>query len=317
MNLIGRHIKQIAVSITDDKKVILDNGSEVQGDVIICSTGLRLNEFWKPFTTSTTIAEREKQLFDFKTNVKNAKSILLIGGGVVGVEMASELVTRFPNTEIHLVQGSDRLLPNQLIKSSRVSYNFLKKRKCKIYLNSHCIEQDDNSGSFILKPKNSENNNSWESKYLSNPSDPKIFKPDLVINCGGGKPVSDYFPSKGLNDKGEIKVDEYLQSTSIPGIFAIGDVNDLKLAKTGQGAVAQGSHCFENVLLIAKNKGKSNVNLKKFNIPFVGVMASLGYWRAVADIGGISFVGPFGTGSNTMRFLRRAIEKSFHDSLKA
>lgn len=305
---IGRHIKQFVTNVSDDKTVTLADGTQLKGDIVVCATGLKLDEFWKPTTAVTTQNERINNLVQLRQNVSKAKSVLIVGGGVIGVEMAAEIVTKYPKAEVHIVQATDRLLPYQVPKAAKVAYNFLKNRKCKIHLNATCEVQD---GGYVLKSKGN-NAALWDSKYAAGSS---VFRPDVVVQCTGGKPITDYLPSKAKNSIGQAMVDEYLEVVEMPGVYAIGDINDIKGVKTGQGATAQTEYLFDNLLEIAKGNNRSKSAVKKFTIPAAGVIVSLGYWKAAADFGGSAFVGPFGTGSNTFRFIRRGIEKMLHDSI--
>ncbi len=305
---IGRHIKQFVTNVSQDKTVTLADGTQLKGDIVVCATGLKLDEFWKPRTVVTTPEERINNLIQLRQNVSKAKSVLIVGGGVVGVEMAAEIVTKYPKAEVHIVHAGERLLPYQAPKVAKVAYNFLKNRKCKIHLNATCEEQD---GGYVLKAKGS-NAVTWDSKFAAGSS---VIRPDVVVQCTGGKPFTEYLPSKAKNDFGQAKVDEYLQVVEMQGVYAIGDINDVKGVKTGQGATAQTEYLFNNLLEIAKGSNKPKSEIKKFTPAVAAVIVSLGYWRSVVDFGGSIFVGPFGTGSNTFRFVRRGIEKMLHDSL--
>jgi NADH dehydrogenase FAD-containing subunit len=50
-------------------------------------------------------------LRDHQAKAEKAKSIVLIGGGAVGVQMALDLRERYPEKEITVVQSRDRVMP--------------------------------------------------------------------------------------------------------------------------------------------------------------------------------------------------------------
>src|SRR3989344_899840 len=76
-----------------------------------CNEGIAINEF-----------------------LKNAKKVLIIGGGLVGTEIAGELCTQ-TNKEILIVQARDRLIERNPKKASDYAFNFLAKRGVNIIFN--------------------------------------------------------------------------------------------------------------------------------------------------------------------------------------
>ena len=46
-----------------------------------------------------------------QTRAQKAKSIVLIGGGAVGVQMALDLKERYPEKDVTVVQSRDRVMP--------------------------------------------------------------------------------------------------------------------------------------------------------------------------------------------------------------
>lgn len=72
--------------------------------------------------TGATLAEPGSMKYDDKSssiqylkshqqNVKNSKSILIVGGGAVGVQMATDLKEYYPEKEIVVVHSREHLMP--------------------------------------------------------------------------------------------------------------------------------------------------------------------------------------------------------------
>jgi NADH dehydrogenase FAD-containing subunit len=57
-------------------------------------------------------ASSVEYLRDHQIRAQNANSIVLVGGGAVGVQMALDLKERYPGKEVTLVQSRDRVMPN-------------------------------------------------------------------------------------------------------------------------------------------------------------------------------------------------------------
>ena len=56
------------------------------------------------------IAEREARMQSEGRKIESARSVLIIRGGSVGVELAGKLVSKWPEKHVALIQGSERLL---------------------------------------------------------------------------------------------------------------------------------------------------------------------------------------------------------------
>jgi NADH dehydrogenase FAD-containing subunit len=78
-------------------------------DYLVIATGTRL-------TPPSMMPSDEKTpsvgfLRDHQTRAQKAKSIVLVGGGAVGVQMALDLKERYPEKDITVVQSRDRVMP--------------------------------------------------------------------------------------------------------------------------------------------------------------------------------------------------------------
>lgn len=67
---------------------------------------------------------------------KNSKSILIVGGGIVGVEVATELADKAQERgqRIGLVSRPKVLLPESPVKAQTVALNHFKKAKIDLHL---------------------------------------------------------------------------------------------------------------------------------------------------------------------------------------
>jgi NADH dehydrogenase FAD-containing subunit len=83
-----------------------------------------------------TLADRRKQHIDFNEKVNNAKSILIAGAGVVGVELAGEFAAKFgayKEKKIGICMRGDRLLPGHPAKAGRIAEDFLVRNNVQIH----------------------------------------------------------------------------------------------------------------------------------------------------------------------------------------
>ena len=139
------------------------------------------------------------------------RSIVIIGGGVIGVEFAN-----FYNDlgcNVTIIEGMDRLLPIMDRELCQNLSMIFKKRGIKTYVNSivECVEQGAEGITVKFKSKDVSGEVSGET----------------VLCAIGRKPYFEGLFAEGLSpetDGGRLKVDKNYM-TSIPGVFAIGDVS--------------------------------------------------------------------------------------------
>lgn len=154
------------------------------------------------------------------------ESMVIIGGGVIGCEFASIFATF--GVKVTIVELMDQIIPNldpEISGSLRLQ---LKKKGIGILTSTSVVE--------VIKEEKG------VKLILSNGQD--LFAAKVLVSIGR-KPNSGQLGLKGIgvniNSKGRIEVNQNLQ-TSLPWIYAIGDVNDqpwdLAHAASYQGVVA-------------------------------------------------------------------------------
>ncbi|GAA3215775.1 dihydrolipoyl dehydrogenase [Actinocorallia longicatena] len=144
-------------------------------------------------------------------------SVVILGGGVIGVEFAS--VWRSFGAEVTIVEGLPHLLPLEEESSSKRLERAFRKRGIKFEL-----------GVFFQGVKTTDSGVSVE---LANG---KTIDAELLLVAVGRGPVSQGlgFEEAGVQvDRGYVIVNEYCQ-TAVPNIYAVGDlIPTLQLAHVG------------------------------------------------------------------------------------
>ncbi|QJC28172.1 dihydrolipoyl dehydrogenase [Enterobacteriaceae endosymbiont of Plateumaris braccata] len=140
------------------------------------------------------------------------KKILILGGGIIGLEMAT--IYHALGTEINIIEMSNKILP--LVDNDIMQvYNNSIKNKFNIMLNTKVISIDNKKD--LLKV------------YMTNDNNKSIFskKFDIILTAIGRKPNSNFIKNNSFNiqtnNDGFIKVDNQMR-TNISHIYAIGDV---------------------------------------------------------------------------------------------
>jgi dihydrolipoamide dehydrogenase len=175
--------------------------------------------------------------------VQNPGSIVIIGGGVIGVEMAS--IYNNLGTQVTIIELADRLLPMLDKEISQNLAMIFKKRGIAVHAGSMVqeITKGESGLSVKFQGKAGEAVAEGEAVLLSTGR-----KPSLAGLFEGTLPKTD--------DRGGIIVDERYE-TSIPGIFAIGDCvsGNMQLAHE---ASAQGTNA---VAIMAGDHPEMNMSL--------------------------------------------------------
>ncbi len=155
------------------------------------------------------------------------KSVVIIGGGVIGVEMAT-IFNDF-QLDVTIVEAEDNILPMMDKDLAKELEKSLKARGIKIYTGSRVelVENKNTEQHIKIKTKDKE----------------EILKAEKVLVATGRRPYTDGLALKNAKikeEKGKILVNENFQ-TSSPNIYAIGDcIGQIMLAHvaSSQGEIA-------------------------------------------------------------------------------
>ena len=240
-----------------DAQTILVNGEEYTAKDIIIATGS------KPAILSIPGAESEMVLTS--TDVLNLKelpeSICVIGGGVIGLEMASYL-HRF-GVEVTVLEYAPQVLPNFDAEISKRLKMLLTKQGIKIETDAQVTAIDD-EGFVTYKKKDQKYNVECDKVLMAVGRTPNTS--DLNLEAAGIE----------YNRKG-IEVDDNMQ-TSAPHIYAIGDVNGkMMLAHV---ATFQGTRALNH---IQGKTDKIKFNLVPAAVFTIPEVASVGLTEAQCD----------------------------------
>jgi dihydrolipoamide dehydrogenase len=171
-------------------------------------------------------------------------SVIVLGGGVIGVEFAS--VWKSFGADVTIVEGLPHLVPNEDISVSKALERAYRKRGINFTLGTKFASatQSDTGVEVTLE-------------------DGKILSAELLLVAVGRGPntANMGFEDNGVaTERGWVVVNERL-ATNIPGIFAVGDITPgLQLAHRG----------FQHGIFVAEEiAGRNPVVIADINIPKV------------------------------------------------
>ena len=260
----GKFIMGKANKITG--KEVFWEKKKIKFDYLIISTG---SAYRAPIKGKEVIlSHRADTLSKFHDKLHEAKRVLIIGGGIVGVELAAEICTHYKDKEIILVHSHDKLMERMNKKTQRYAENFLKKGGVKILFDERV---KDKRGKDFITEKGTK------------------IKANLVFFCTGIKPNSQLIESsfKGkLDERNNIKVNNNLQLEGFKNIFSAGDVNSIREEKTAQNAEEQAEIIVKNIYNL-ENKRK----LEKYESKPRIMVISLGKYDGIFTYKNFSFSG--------------------------
>lgn len=147
----------------------------------------------------------------------SARSILIVGGGPTGVELAGEIAADFPDKGVTLVHNGSRLLEFIGPKASQKALRWLISKKVEV----------------ILEQRVNLNSVSDESKTYQTSSG-EIIKADCHFLCTGIALGSAWLKEtvlrNNLDTRGRLMVDGNLRVKGQKNMFAIGDITDIPVS---------------------------------------------------------------------------------------
>ncbi|GFP95665.1 apoptosis-inducing factor homolog a [Phtheirospermum japonicum] len=255
------HVITSAATDITRNEVITAQGRRVAYDYLVIATGhVDSGAYTKAERLSHYHAEHEK--------IKCAKSILIVGGGPSGVELAGEIVVDFPDKKVTLVHRGSRLLEFIGEKAGKKALDWLTSKNVEVIMGQ------------------SVNLNSVSSNGAYETSGGERVVADCHFLCTGSPIGSSWLKETFLEDKldshGRLMVDEKLRVKGHDNIFAIGDITDIPELKQGYLAHAHAVLAAKNLKLLMK--GESECKLSSYKAASAVAIISLGRREGVAQM---------------------------------
>ncbi|BCS18860.1 NAD(P)/FAD-dependent oxidoreductase [Aspergillus puulaauensis] len=219
------------------------NGSgKIPFEYLVVATGTRLSE-------PAAMRDNDKvssvaYLQNHQAEIKRSKSILIAGGGAVGVQMATDMKEYYPEKEITVVQSRPYLMPQYHSKLHELIKERFDDLGIKFITGSRIKVPETGFPSTTPFPVHLTDGTALPSQY------------DFVILATGQTPnntlITD-LPTSGeslLNpDNGFIRIRPTMQflDQKYPHLFAVGDIADTGLRKAARPGAAQAATVVKNV----------------------------------------------------------------------
>jgi apoptosis-inducing factor 2 len=232
-----QHERVVAISKTD---VLLVSGRRLPFDYLVFATG---SSYAAPIKespqTTVYLASRGATLAQAHRDLQRARKALIIGGGIVAVELAAEIVEYFGDTvDVTIAHSGDRLM-------SRIG------GAVSPAASAYCARQLQRMGVTICYGERV--TQSEEGAYVSHTG--KTFAADVVFVCTGIVPNSELLRASAafagaLDATGFVHVDRHLRVKGFDNVFAGGDVTNIVEEKLAQTAEYQGHVIAQNLFAL-------------------------------------------------------------------
>lgn len=192
-----------AVDLDPDARVVtIDRGEPVSFDVLIVATGADARRLAAPGQGGESVVRTLADAASVRERLAAAQSAIVVGGGFLGMEVASACAARgVPTTVVDVDPPLQRLLGPFLSEAilARATERSVAFRRARTPVE---LVGDPVEGVRI---------------------DGDVLTADLVVTCAGEVPGTDWLAGTGLADRSGIRIDARC-ATSVPGIYAAGDV---------------------------------------------------------------------------------------------
>lgn len=223
-------------------------------DILIIASG---SEYTRPFKQKNIInADRGRNLRNHHRELEEAKQVLIIGGGIVGVELAGEIATHYPQKHLMMVHSREFLCPRGNKKVIDHIHRSLKRKGVRIILGERVKVT--------------------EGKHFTTNKGTKITA-DYAFLALGINPNSQFLKGFAkLDEKGFVKVEDTLLMKGSNNVFVAGDVAAIQEEKLAQNAEKHATIVVENIRRLTRKQA-----LKKYvTAPRVTII-SLGKYDGV------------------------------------
>jgi len=201
-------VRRASAASVSECGVELTDGSSIESDIVVVATGSHYARPFKPHEPETLAFFNDSR--SAHEAVKEASRIAIIGGGPVGVELAGEIVSRYPRTVVTLVTALPSLLDGFSPRLSEALVKQMQARGIVLRLSTKIHNLTETLAPF--------------SGSLETNGAP--VEADLVFPVIGAKPVNDLLralPGAQIDNTGRVKVDAWLRPAGASRIFALGD----------------------------------------------------------------------------------------------
>ncbi|QWW18731.1 FAD-dependent oxidoreductase [Schaalia sp. 19OD2882] len=229
---------QGTVSRVEGTTVHVFGREPIEADYVVLATG---SSYPFPAKYSSSRAQVAKARLDqLHANLRDAKSVLLVGGGTVGIEFTGELASSFPDLEITIVERESDIL-------STPGYSEELRSEIRSQLEELGVRIITGTQLAYLPPHNV----GELGHFVVHTTSGEAVEADTWFQCHGARPNSGYLAGTEyearLHPNGTIRVNANLQVVGSDRVYAVGDLTDVRESKRADAARQQARVVMANI----------------------------------------------------------------------
>jgi NADH dehydrogenase FAD-containing subunit len=270
--------KYLTVTKVNEHSIKTDNGEVEDFDFIVVATGSSRSE---PITLrSNNLNEYTQEYKTMRQRIESASSVIIVGAGAVGVELAGDTKCHFPEKSVTLVHSRD--LP--------ISGPYTNEFKQKVASELKDLGVELVFGNRVLSQ--SERTVDGKTVCYLNTNQGIELTADLIINCtGAGNPNTTILDLESTNDYPLLDEDQLVKvkptmqllNPKYSHIFAIGDINDWQAVKLAGAAMHQGLYSAKNIKHILDTSPGENPELDDYPRMHLHMFLFIGKYRGLGE----------------------------------
>jgi apoptosis-inducing factor 2 len=217
----GNVVRDRAVEV-GPHRVVLASGETIDADYIVLATGSAY-----PFPAKTDAHAADDAIDNYReayVELLNADRVLLVGAGPVGIELVGEIVAKWPDKHVTLLDLADDVLGDRFRADLRA--------ELRTQLVELGVELVLGEGLRELPPTVA----TERSTFTVTTTSGREITADIWFQCYGVTPMSDYLSAElapARRADGFIEVGSTLQVARHDNVFAIGDVSSIDAKMAG------------------------------------------------------------------------------------
>ncbi len=220
-------------TITKDKNVLVNGSELLETKKIILAGGSKVSKINVPGMESSLVMTSD----DILEMNEVPESLVIIGGGVVGIELGQAFMTF--GSKVTVIEMMDRIVPAMDAEVSKNLRLILERKGMTILTGTKLQEIIEEDGKLRIKVEGKDD----------------VIANKALLSIGRVPDLEGIGEVEFELDRGRIKVNEYME-TSVPGIYAPGDINGTKML----------AHAFRMGEVAAENALKGNHHVAKLNL---------------------------------------------------
>ncbi|MGM0406207.1 MAG: NAD(P)/FAD-dependent oxidoreductase [Thermoplasmatota archaeon] len=232
-------------------KVTLDSVSttkrKVDFEILVISLGANYPIYIDDKKNVFTVSSGDK-VKELSKRMENANDILIVGGGLIGTEVASEIASK-TEKDVTLVHSHGRLIERNPKMASFFAEKYLRSKGVRLIFDEKVVDSEGDE--YVTS----------EGRRIN--SDVCIWSTGLSFD----RTIFSGFGDSCFTERNTLKVNDHFQLKDHPNIFAGGDITDIDEEKTGHNADSHSKVIADNVIRFSKEnplKTYSNVKIPLF-----------------------------------------------------